>query len=1058
MNDFIHLHTHSHYTLLGALPTIKELVHATKDAGMSAVALTDNGNLYGAVEFYEECLKEGIKPIIGIDAYLAPRTIADKEAGIDKPRNRIVLLAKNYDGYVNLIKIVTASYTEGFYYRPRVDKQLLETYKDNLIAIIPSFAGEVSSLIRQGAQQSAKEALLWYTEVFGEDCYLEITRHDEFAGHASRMNELRELAKQCAVRCVAAHDVYYLSPSDRRAREVMVKIQTGGMVEENTANDEDEDFSFISKETANEYFRDHQEELDATIEIANKCTLTIPLKEWKFPHFIIESGRTPDEELKEQAYRGAQWRGLSLDDEVIKQRLDYELAVISMKKYSAYFLVVGDLVREARSRGILSTIRGSVAGSLTTYVLGITTVNPLEFEIPFERFLNPDRPSAPDIDMDFADNRRDEIIEYARKKYGEDKVAQIGTFGTMMARAAVRDVARALGHPYALGDTIAKLIPMGSQGFPMTITHAFEIEPELAKLYKDNSAAKEVIDLAKKIEGKVRHISVHAAGVVISPEPLTNHVPLQRDPKGGDKLITQYDMYSVGEDGIGLLKFDFLGIRNLSILSDAVRRVKKIRGIDVDVEHIPSDDKKTFDMLARGETLGLFQLNGAGMTKFLKDLKPTTIHDVNAMVALYRPGPMQFIPLYIERKSNPHLIRYPDPLMEPILRKTYGILVYQDDLLLLAHKLAGYTWLELDKFRKAVGKKIPEEMAAQKERFVTGCMETSGWDRKKAEGIWLWIEPFAAYGFNKAHSVSYGRVAYQTAYMKANFPVEYMSAVLTAESGDIEEVAEIIAECKRMNIPVLPPDVNESFEDFSVVPQSQTIRFGLTSIKNFGEGIAHTIVEERKAHGTYASLEDFLTRIHSQNLNKRSLESLVKAGALDCFGVSRNRLLENIELVLSYSKFASEDTGQSSLFSSIHTGPEPLVLPDAPELDARTRLAFEKELLGLYVSGHPLDSHKEKLESRAKHIGQIKTDAPIGIEVIITGIVEEAKVVITKKGDKMAFVRIADFNDTIEVVVFPSIYTEFQQFLVPDTCIAIKGKMSGRNGEKSVVADKVKLL
>ena len=773
---------------------------------------------------------------------------------------------------------------------------------------------------------------------------------------------------------------------------------------------------------------------------------------WVFPDYIIESGKEPDEELYDTAWAGVKWRGLDPADEKVKSRLTFELDVIKMKGYAKYFLVVGDLLREARERGILTTIRGSVAGSLTTYVLGITNVNPLEYRLPFERFLNPERPSAPDIDMDFADNRRDEIIAYAREKYGQDKVAQIGTFGTMMARAAVRDVARALGHSYSTGDRIAKLIPLGAQGFPMTIDRAMEQEKELAELYKKDAESREVIDLAKQIEGRVRHLGVHAAGVVISPVPLNQYVPVQIDSKTG-KQVTQYEMHSVGEDGVGLLKFDFLGIKNLAILADAVKRVKKIRNIDIDIENVPLDDPKTFEMLSRGETMGLFQLNGSGMTAFLKQLKPTTIHDINAMVALYRPGPMEMIPTYIERKHNPALVSYLDPRLENIIERSHGVITYQDDVMMTAIELAGYSWLEADKLRKAMGKKIPEVMAAEKDKLFKGLVE-NGMSEQKAEQLWALIEPFAAYGFNKAHAASYGRVAYQTAYMKANFPVEYMSAVLTADSGDTEKISEIIHECERMGIEVLPPDINESFADFSVVPGLETIRFGLTTIKNFGTGITETIVEERKKNGPYQSLQDFLNRIHDRNLNKKSLEALICAGAFDAFE-RRGILHHNLDNLLAYNReqVAEKETGQDSLFGGIAEVHQ-LQLEDAPQLPVMQKLEWEKELLGVYVSGHPLDEVSSETEKRPT-IAQVRGGYK-GTTVVTTGLIESVRELITKKGDKMAFIKLADQSDSIELTAFPGVFEEQRELIVPGTCVAVKGKLDIRNGEPSILVDRLK--
>ena len=1053
--EFVHLHVHSMYSLLSAVSTPKELAKAAKADGQDALAITDAGALYGAIDFYKACTYQEIKPILGLDAFLAPRTRHDKEANIDKPRSRVVLLAKTFKGYQNLIALVTRSNFEGFYYRPRIDDELLKELHEDLICIIPSFAGEVAQALKDSHPEKAAQRLDWYKSVFGEDCYLEISHHPEMFGHQENQEKIKELAKKTGTPLVAAHDVYYIKPEDRIARETMVKIQNGGVVDLSSDQQSDENFSFTTQAQMKEWFKGVPEALSNTVKIAEQCNVEIEIgTHWYFPDYKIESGREPDDELRISAYAGVAWRGLDINNPEVKERLDYELSVIKMKAYAKYFLVVGDLLRESRERGILTTIRGSVAGSLTTYVLGITNVDPLEYKLPFERFLNPERPSAPDIDMDFADNRRDEIIEYAKQKYGADKVAQIGTFGTMMARAAVRDVARALGHSYSTGDRIAKLIPLGAQGFPMTIDKALEIEPELATLYKKDSESREVIDLAKQIEGRVRHLGVHAAGVVIAPTPLSDFVPVQPDPKTG-KLITQYEMKSVGEDGVGLLKFDFLGIKNLAILADAVKRVKKIRDIFVDIENVPIADTKTFEMLARGETMGLFQLNGTGMTSFLKQLKPTTIHDINAMVALYRPGPMEMIPQYIERKHNSALISFLDPRMESILDRSFGVITYQDDVMMISIELAGYTWLEADKLRKAMGKKIPEVMAAEKGKLMLGLVD-NGMSQSKAEQLWKLIEPFAAYGFNKAHAASYGRVAYQTAYMKANFPVEYMSAVLTADSGDTEKISEIIHECERMGIEVLPPDINESFADFSVVPGTSTIRFGLETIKNFGAGITEVIVEERKKSGPYTSLQDFLTRIHDRNLNKKSSEALICAGAFDRFG-DRGQLYGNVDNLLSYNRehVAGKETGQDSLFADVASVSN-LVLQPAEAVSITQKLLWEKDLLGVYVSGHPLDALKAEVDQRPR-IAAVRKGYK-GTTVVTTGLIESVRELLTKKGDKMAFIKLVDQTDSIEITAFPATYAEQKDILQPGTCVAIKGKLDFRNDEPSILIDRAKAL
>ena len=1082
---FIHLHTHSHFSLLNALPKIKDLVKAAKENNMPALALTDAGNMYGAIEFYKECKKNEIKPIIGVDFYVASRGRLDKQSGIDSRRFRLVLLAKNEAGYKNLIKLVTYSFFEGFYYKPRIDRELMEKYSDGLIAICPQFSGEITSALKNADLEKAKSTIDWYKKIFDkENFYLEIVHHPEIEEQIELKEKIKKIAKDTDTEIVAAHDVYYLKPEDKSARDTLVEVNSHADFSERAEHQDTDDFSFISADSAEKYFKDEPEALKNSVKIADACNLELVLGQaaWKFPKFIVESGLSHDDELKRLAIEGINKRGLPHSTEVMT-RLEYELEVIKNKGYAQYFLVVADLLKYSNDHGIYSNIRGSVAGSIVTYLTGITKVNPLEYKLPFERFLNPERPSAPDIDMDFADNRRDEVIDYVREKYGKENVAQIGTFGTMMARGAVRDVARALKYPLALPDKIAKLIPFGAQGFPMTVDRALKETLELKDWYEKDADVKKILDMAKKIEGCARHISVHAAGVVISPDPLINYVPLQYDVKEGNKIITQYDMNDVGEDGVGLLKFDFLGIKNLSILADAVDRVKKIEGLDIDIEKIPLDDKKTFDMLSRGDTTATFQLNGSGMTKYLKDLKPSTIHDINAMVALYRPGPIEKIPEYIERKHDPKKVKYFDPRMKDYLDQSYGLIVYQDDVMLTAIELAGYSWLEADKLRKAMGKKIPAEMAAQKEKLIGGLVK-NGMPEKKAAELWKLIEPFAAYGFNKAHAASYGRVSYQTAYMKANFPATYMSSVLTADSGDVEKIAESITECKKMGIPVLPPSVNESFSQFTIVktpgvsaddtgPNRDKIRFGLMTIKNFGEEISHAIIRNRKEKGKFKSLSDFLERIIDKNLNKRSLEALIKAGALDEFA-DRGVMLANIERLLTYSKEASKNDGsQDSLFGmfdlpagqagdgEVHH--ENLRLEGAPEATTKEKLDWEKDLLGLYISGHPLDKYKEKLDKQEINIKKIKEETDSVRKKIddgkpIGGIIENVREVMTKNNELMAFLKIADFTGSIEAVAFPRTYSQYKSILVTDKCIAMVGKVSDRNGEVSLVVEKIKEL
>ncbi len=1057
---FIHLHTHSHYSLLDGLSKVGDMVKLAKHHGMNAIGLTDHGNMYGAIEFYKTCKSNGIKPIIGVEAYVTPGSRHDKRPGIDTTRYHLTLLAKNATGYKNLVRLVTLSQLEGYYYKPRMDKEILRKYSEGVICLSGCFGSELSRAFRNRDIEEAERVALLHQEIFGKENYfLEIMHHPGVPGIEEVRKGIIALSKKLGIPLVATQDSHYLRSEDQRAHETLLAIQTNGdLNDENRFSMASDDFSFIDTERALEYFASTPEAVWNTQKIADMCDIELKLGSWVFPDLKIPEGTTYDEELRRLAYEGISARGLFLEDKEVIDRLEYELKVICDKGYAPYFLVVADLLRFANENGILTTVRGSVAGSIVTYLLKITHVNPLEYKLPFERFLNPERPSAPDIDMDYADTRRDEVINYAREKYGSDHVAQIGTFGTMMARGAVRDVARALGQPYAVGDKISRLIPEGSQGFPMTIDMALKMTPELADLYKNDATTTEIIDLAKKLEGCVRHISVHAAGVVISPIPLIDFVPTQLDPKGG-KVITQYDMHAV-EDA-GLLKFDFLGIRNLSILGDAIRLVKERHGIDIDIENIPIDDQLTFAMLARGETIGLFQLNGSGMTRYLKELRPSTIHDINAMVALYRPGPMEMIPEYIKRKHNPSLISYLDPRMKEILTMSYGVITYQDDVMMIAIKLAGYSWLDADKLRKAMGKKIPAEMQAQKEKLLKGFVD-GGLTEKKAQELWLLIEPFAAYGFNKAHAASYGRLAYQTAYMKANYPIEYMSAILTAESGDTEKIAEIITECKRMKLPVLPPDINASCGGFTVVENNgaQEIRFGLYTIKNLGTDIADAIITERSEKFAFTSFSDFLERIRHKNLNKKSLESLIKAGAMDALG-ERGTMLANMEEALEYNRAQGKEmSGQESLFGimSDQSSVPVLRLKPAEPVAKRDRLIWEKELLGLYVSGHPLEEHSAKLLTIGTTIETVKT-LKDGAPAVAGGIVEHIHSIITKKGDKMAFVKLTDMTGTLELVLFPeALFTHKEFFENPDKCIKVKGKISERNGEKTMIVERVKEL
>lgn len=951
---------------------------------MPALALTDRNNLYGVIEFYKSCKRHEVKPIIGVDL--------DVELGI---RTRLIILAENTAGYHNLIKLVSAAQLshKG---DPHATEKELKSCAAHTIALVPSDAlgSGGNTLVRR------------LTGIFGAD---NVYARLEWSGNAEERAQKTRLAKGSGLPLAVADDVYYLDPEDRGVRDVVRRIG-----DPTTANDPS-DRSFIASEVIEEYAREYPDALLNTARIAERATTTLTLGSWTFPDFPIPIGATYENELRTLVETGFAERGIEKTDEVMA-RVEYELSVINEKGFAPYFLAVADLLNFAKENGILTTTRGSAAGSLVSYLTGITNIDPIEYNLPFERFLNPERPKAPDIDMDFADVKRDRMIEYARRKYGAECVAQIGTFGTMMARAAVRDVARALGYSYGVGDRIAKMIPFGSQGFPMTIDRALEMEEELKQLYQSDEDVEIIINTARRIEGNARHISIHAAGVVIAPNAVTDFTPIQYDPHG-ESIITQYNMHAV-EDA-SLLKFDFLGLTVLSILGDAVERVRERKNTDIDIENIPRDDEKVFAMLSRGETEGVFQLGGGGMTRYLKELAPTSIDDINAMVALYRPGPMEMIPQYIARKRNPELISYLDPRMEKILERSYGIITYQDDVLLIAVEIAGYSWLEADNLRKAMGKKIPAEMEAQKEKFIDGCVDHGKISVAKAEAIWKLIEPFAAYGFNKAHAASYGKVAYQTAYMKTHHAADYMAALMTADSGNTDKIAIHVGECIRLGIEVLPPDVNESFATFTVVDDN-TIRFGLTSIKNFGGVAAESIMEEREKNGPFAHVGDMVMRIPSSVLNRRGWEALVKSGALDRFGDRADLLAHVDELVTAQGRKSDAPENQAALFAVKETAPTIDVAKEdtTPLAD---KLEWEKELLGIYVSGHPVDRFLKELAPYPHSIRDALHEERTGYPLVIGGVVESVKTILTKKGERMGFFTVTDREASIEAVAFLSL-------------------------------------
>jgi len=1079
---FVHLHLHTEYSLLDGLSKIKPLMEHIKENNMDSVAITDHGTMYGAIEFYKKAKELKLKAIIGLEAYI---TNVDHKIRGERSKIKnyhLTLLAKNFEGYQNLIKITSTAHLEGFYYRPRIDHKTLKKYSKGIICLSGCAASELSQAIIEGDTKNINKTLSWHQDVFGEDYYLEIQRHKhdkylpkapdqiikeelaKMAANEKKINdEIIKLSRQHGIPIVATNDAHYIKPQDAVAQDALVCISTGKNIAETKRLRflDTPTFHTATPEEMFDLFSDLPEALENTVKVAEKTNLEITIGKFFFPKINLPKGVSAKKELIRKSNEGLKKYYKKVTKEAQK-RLDYELEVITSKGYSTYFLIFQDMAQWAHKRLIPINVRGSVAGSLVSYVLGITTIDPIRFQIPFERFLNPYRPSAPDIDLDIADDKRGEMIAYLTRKYGKEKVAQICTFGRMLARGSVRDVARVLGYPYEVGDRISKLIPIGSQGFPMTIQRAFEDSPELKRLYDTDPDTKKILDLAQQIEGNARHISVHAGGVVISPGPLTDFVPLQLDTSNEKKLITQYEMHAC--EDVGLVKLDILGIKNLSILREAVAQVKESTGKTIKLGNIPLDDKKTFKMLSKGKTMGVFQLSGSGMTRYLVELQPEKIEDIMMMIALFRPGPMSNIDEYIARKRGKKKITYYHPKMEKYLDKSLGVLVYQDDLLYTALEVAGYNWEEVDKFRKAVGKKIPEEMAKQHSIFVKGCMKNSQMTKEEAEGLWDLFEPFQGYGFNKAHSASYGMVAYQTAYMKANYPVEYMTALLTAESADPEKISQAVGECRKMGIKVLPPDINESDIHFTMVKdkdslEGKAIRFGLEAIKNVGTAAIQAILDARRK-GDFTSFSDFCNRVDARKVNKKVVESLIKVGAMNAFG-GRAALLAIMDEVRTRAR-PTNSNGQQDLFSSqsdkkttvsqaIHQ-----ISSSVAEFSDEELEDLERQLLGFSLTAKPLDQALGNLILHRTH--KISDLSPEVIEdkqeIKIAGRITELRVVITKRsGAEMAFGKIEDETGSMSIVIFPKLYKDNKNLLIELNSILFSGKFDTRDDNPSILVD-----
>jgi len=1067
MVDFVHLHNHTEFSLLDGLAKIKLLAKRAGELGMKAIAITDHGNMYGAIYFYNACIEEGIKPIIGCEVYMAQRTRHNKETGIDSNYNHLILLAKNRIGYKNLMRIVSIANLEGYYYKPRCDIELLKEYSEGLICLSGCVNGFAADPLLHGQEETALKRAKKLSEIFGPDhFYIEIQKHINNNDQDVVNERLIKLAQKLALPLVATNDNHYIYKQDAEAQEALLCIQT-----QTTLSDQNRKLTMLN--SPDHYVRDSEEMMglfiqtpDAitnTVKIADMCNLEIQLGKWIMPVFDVPGGKKPAEYIQLKVNEGLlnRYGKISLE---IQERTDYELSTILKKGYETYILIVADFVNWAKSKGItVGPGRGSNAGSIVSYALGISDVDPLFFKLPFERFLNPMRPSPPDIDLDFADNRRDEVIQYVTEKYGVDKVAQIITFGTMEARGSVRDTGRALGMPYSGPDRISKMIPMGWQGQAMTIDRALEQSPELKIAYTIESETKRLLDLARKVEGVVRHASVHAAGVVIADKSLTEYVPLQKE-SNGERIITQYDMYTVGEDGVGLLKIDFLGLRNLTIIQEALKFIKANQDKTIDFSKISFDDPKTYKLLSSGETTGIFQLESPGMRRYIKELKPTTIFDLQAMVALYRPGPMANIPEFIKRKHNPKLISYPDPRLKDVLKESYGIITFQDDLLLTAINVAGYSWLEADKLRKAVGKKISSEMKKQHDKFVNGCI-TNGMTKKNSEHLWTLFEPFAGYGFGKAHAACYATIAFRTAYLKAHFAVEFMTALLTAESRGStgptknEKLAQAVAECKRLDILVLPPNINESGSEF-IIEDNTRIRFGLSAIKNVGEAAISTIISARKK-GNFKSLQDFCMRVDLGAVNKKTVESLIKAGTMDKFGNRAKLLLDYSDTVdTTHKTKKNQHEGQESLFGDNNSPVSMSLQRDnsaVKDFSDDEKLAFEKEFLGFYLTSHPQIHNLLDIKNLITHELDHLEEEKEGTKIKIGGIIESIKRIFTKKNNsEMAFINISnEIGKTVECIVFPKIFDQYKYLLVKDTVIIIDGKIDSKNDKPIIIVEKI---
>lgn len=1050
--DFVHLHCHTEYSLLDGAGRISQLVAKAKELGMPAMAITDHGVMYGVVDFYKEAKKQGIKPILGCEVYVAPHSRFDKTQRGENAYCHLVLLAENNEGYQNLIQLVSLSFTEGFYYRPRVDKELLRRYSKGVIALSACLGGEIPGLLLKGQRAEAEKAALEYQAIFGADnFFLELQDHG-LPEQPGVNQALAEMAQKLKMPLVATNDLHYLAKKDAEHHDVLLCIQTGKILtDQDRMRFETDQFYLRSAEEMAELFAGQNEAIFNTLRIAERCNVELDFGTLHLPRYPLPEGMDADSYLEKICRDGLAARYSRMTPE-IEQRLAYELDVIRKMGYSGYFLIVWDFIRYAREHKIpVGPGRGSAAGSLVAYVLRITNVDPLKYGLLFERFLNPERVSMPDIDIDFCYEKRQQVIDYVVAFYGEDRVSQIATFGTMAAKAAIRDVGRVLGIAYAAVDRIAKLVP---NELGITLARALEISLELKQEYEGNPESRRLLDIAMALEGMPRHVSTHAAGVVISKEPLARYVPLHRT---GDGIVaTQYDKDRVEE--LGLLKMDLLGLRTLTVIGDALNNIRQNRGLEIDLEQIPLDDQKTAAMLSNGETAGVFQLESAGMTNLIKELRPERFEDLIPLVALYRPGPLGsgMVDDFIQGRHGKKNVRYMHPLLEPVLKDTFGVILYQEQVMQIASVIAGFSLGQADLLRRAMGKKKPEVLAAQREGFLAGALER-GISRQLAGELFDLMEHFADYGFNKSHSAAYAVVAYQTAYLKANYPPEYMAALLTSVMATNEKIAYYIDQCRRMGIKVLPPDVNASGTSFTVVDGD--IRFGLAAVKNVGKAAIESIVEAREAGGAFTSVFDFCRRTDPRVINKRVLESLIKCGAFDTLQSRRSQLLHMLDLLGEFAQAAQRDklTGQTALFDydDMEKTSE-IPWPDVPEMPAAQLLAYEKETLGFYITGHPLHEFATLIEKRTTAIGELAGVAE-GKKTTIAGIIVEHKKIITKSGDTMAFMQLEDLTESVEVVVFPRVYQQAGFLLASDEPLVVTGRINHQDEGVKLIAENVQL-